>query len=204
MRRLALVLVVSASCLAALPAGAKTIFDKPTVYLSLMGEPFRKNATGEDPFDQWFKLADVNADAGISRLEFRSDAEAFFAALDTNGDKIIDGDEMAAYERDAPGRTRAAGGGAAASSSVRPQSKSSAPVEKGQVALVTTGDAPSATRIHPGDAHINASEVPQPVAMADLNLDRRVTLDEFKKTASKRFSNYDVDQDGKLSRKELR
>ena len=28
------------------------------VYLSLMGEPFRTNEAGEDPFDQWLKLAD--------------------------------------------------------------------------------------------------------------------------------------------------
>ena len=36
------------------------------------------------------------------------------------------------------------------------------------------------------------------------NLDRRVTLDEFRKTAERRFANYDVDKDGKLTRKELR
>ena len=204
MRRLALVLIASASCLAAPPGWAKTIFSKSNVYLSLMGEPFRDNESGEDGFDQWFKLADQDSDGSISRLEFRNDAEAFFAALDTSGDKVIDGDEMAAYEQLAPSRTRVAGGGGTETSSSRPQAKSSAPVEKGQVAVVTTGDAPSATRIHPGDSRINYSEVPQPVAMADLNLDRRVTLEEFTKTASKRFTNYDVDQDGRLTPKELR
>jgi Ca2+-binding EF-hand superfamily protein len=202
--RLALVLIVSASCLVAQPGWAKTIFSKSNVYLSLMGEPFRTNEAGEAPFDQWFKLADQDSDGSISRLEFRTDAEAFFAALDTIADKVIDGDEMAEYEQMAPGRTRAAGGGAAPTSSSRPNPKSSAPVEKGQVAVVTTGDAPSASRIHPGDSRINFSEVPQPVAMADLNLDRRVTIEEFLKTASRRFSNYDVDQDGRLTRKELR
>jgi hypothetical protein len=40
--------------------------------------------------------------------------------------------------------------------------------------------------------------------MADANLDRRVTLDEFRKTAARRFSNYDVNNDGRLTRKELR
>jgi hypothetical protein len=188
-----------AFCLAAAPAEAKG-----SVYLSLMGEPFRTGESGEDPFDQWFKLADQDGDGAISRLEFRGDAGAFFATLDTSGDKVIDGDEMADYEQMAPGRTRAAGGGAAEISSGRPKPKSSAAVEKGQVAVVTTGDAPSATRIHPGGGTINFSEVPQPVAMADLNLDRRVSLDEFMKTASKRFTNYDVDQDGRLTRKELR
>lgn len=201
MRRLALVLI--ASCLAAQPGSARTIFSKSNVYLSLMGEPFRTNEAGEAPFDQWFKLADQDSDGGISRLEFRKDAEAFFAALDANGDKVIDGDEMAQYENLAPSRTRVAGGGGPEKSSSRPQAKSSAPVDKGQVALVTTGDAPSASRIHPGDSRINYSEVPQPVAMADLNIDRRVTLEEFTKTATRRFANYDVDQDGKLTPKEL-
>ena len=40
--------------------------------------------------------------------------------------------------------------------------------------------------------------------MADRNLDRRVTVDEFRKTAQRRFANYDVDKDGRLTRKELR
>ena len=69
---------------------------------------------------------------------------------------------------------------------------------------MASGDAPSATRIHPGGGRINFAEVPQPVAMADRNLDRRVTIDEFRKTAERRFANYDVDKDGKLTRKELR
>ncbi len=199
MRRFALILIASAACVSAQPAWAKD-----SVYLSLMGEPFRTNATGDHPFDQWLKLADGDADGSITRLEFRSDAESFFEALDTTGDKVIDADEMAQYERDAPGRTRAAGGITAAVSSSRPTPTSSAPVEQGQVALVTS-NAPSATRIHPGQGpSVNFANVPQPVAMADLNLDRRVTLEEFLKTANKRFTNYDADQDGRLTRKELR
>ena len=31
-----------------------------------------------------------------------------------------------------------------------------------------------------------------------------MTLDEFLKTANKRFTNYDTDQDARLTRKELR
>ena len=198
MSRLAAVLI-AAACLAGSPALAKG-----AVYLSLMGEPFRTNAAGEHPFDQWLKLADQDGDGAVSRVELRADALAFFTSLDGNADKVIDADEMAQYEREAPGRTRAAGGIAEPTSSSRPTPKSSAPVEQGQVALVTS-NAPSATRIHPGIAPpISGANVPQPVAMADLNLDRRVTLEEFMKTASKRFVNYDVDQDGRLTRKELR
>ena len=197
MRRFAWLVLASVSCLASQPAAAKG-----SVYLSLMGEPFKTNDAGENPFDQWFKLADQDGDGAISRLEFRSDAEAFFASLDANGDKVIDADEMSRYEDLAPGRTRVAGG-SSETSSARPTPKSSSQVDKGQVALVTSVNVPSATRIHPGGGPISYADVPQPVAMADLNIDRRVTLDEFTKTASRRFTNYDVDQDGRLSRKEL-
>ncbi len=199
MRRILLIVAASACCLAVGPASAKD-----AVYMSLMGEPYWTNSAGEHPFDQWVKMADQDGDGVISSVEFRSDADAFFASLDTNDDKIIDGDEMAAYERLAPGRTRAAGGGALLPSSARRKPTSSAPVEKGQVAIVSSGNVPSATRIHPGGGRINFSEVPQPVAMADANLDRRVTLEEFRKTAGRRFANYDVDKDGRLTRKELR
>lgn len=199
MRRIALIAAATAFCLAPAPAWAKG-----KVYMSLMGEPFWTNDAGEAPFDQWLKLADQDGDGAISRIEFRTDAEAFFASLDTTGDKFIDADEMAVYEQSAPGRTRAAGGGAQGVSSSRPQPKSSAPIEEGQVAIVSSGNVPSATRVHPGGGSIDFSEVPQPVAMADRNIDRRVTLDEFIDTADRRFANYDVDQDGRLTRKELR
>jgi len=200
MRRTLLIVAVAASacCLAAVQASARD-----AVYMSLMGEPYWTNSAGEQPFDQWLKIADQDGDGAVSRIEFRNDADAFFATLDSNDDKVIDGDEMAEYEQLAPGKTRAAGGGAQLPSSARRKAVSSAPVDKGQVAVVTTGDAPSATRIHPGGGRINYSEVPQPVAMADANLDRRVTLEEFRKTAARRFTAVDSDNDGRLTRKEL-
>ncbi len=195
------VLLIAAAACSLVAGNAQA---KGSVYMSLMGEPYWTNSAGVAPFDQWLKMADLDEDGAISNVEFVKDADAFFESLDLNGDKIIDGDEMAKYEQLAPGRTRAAGGGAQMPSSVRPKAKASTTVEQGQVGVVSGSDAPSATRIHPGGGRINFAEVPQPVAMADANLDRRVTVEEFRRTAAKRFSNYDVDKDGRLTRKELR
>ena len=77
MRRFLLIVIASAAGLAAEPASAKS-----SVYVSLMGEPFRTNDAGQDPFDQWFELADLDGNGAISRLEFRQDAEAFFVLPD--------------------------------------------------------------------------------------------------------------------------
>ena len=202
MRRFALILIGSAAWLSGQPAMAKD-----SLYVSLMGEPFRTDESGKDAFDQWFELADQNGDRGISRIEFRQDAEAFFARLDGNDDKVIDADEMREYEHLAPGRTRAAAGGAQATGAPTERIKGPGELErdKGRVPIVADGTAPSISRVPKGGggSPFSSSTVPQPVAMADLNIDRRVTLDEFAKTASRRFTNYDQDQDGKLTAKEL-
>ena len=202
MRRFALPMLASIVVLQAQPATAKS-----AVYVSLMGEPFRTNDAGEAPFDQWFALADGNGDRAISKVEFRQDAEAFFARLDTNGDKVIDADEMREYERLAPGRTRATAGGAQAMGAADDRVKGPGEIEreKGHVPIVADGTAPSISRVPSGgDGPITfAGNTPQPVAMADLNIDRRVTLEEFTRTASNRFKRFDEDQDGVLSRKEL-
>lgn len=202
MSRFALIVIASAACLAAQPASARS-----SVYVSLMGEPFRTNDAGEDPFDQWFALADEDGNGAVSRLEFRSDAEAFFARLDTNEDKVIDADEMREYEHLAPGRTRAAAGGAQARGAASDRIKGPGELEreKGHVPVVADGTAPSISRVPKGGngSSTIAANTPQPVAMADLNIDRRVTLDEFIRTASNRFTRYDQDQDGRLTAKEL-
>jgi len=201
MRPLALILMTPAALLAAQPALAER-----AVYVSLMGEPFRINEAREDPLDQWLKLADQDGDGRISRLELRADAETFFAALDTSGDKVIDADEMKEYERLVPGRTRVAAGGAQAQPVATDPVKGPGAKEReaGHVPIVADASAPTISRVPKGGGmSIVAANTPQPVAMADLNIDRRVTLEEFTKTAAKRFTNYDADQDGQLTRKEL-
>ena len=81
----------------------------PVVFISPFGEPFRPGARGPIPSMLGFPARRCNHDGRIDRAEFRADAEAFFKKLDTNGDGVIDGFEIAAYERDHRPRTRRAG-----------------------------------------------------------------------------------------------
>lgn len=68
------------------------------VFVSPSGEPFRPTAAAPDPFATWFARVDANHDRRIDRAEFEADARAFFKTLDANGDGVIDGFEVTAYE----------------------------------------------------------------------------------------------------------
>ena len=204
MRYLAILLVFSASVADAQSRPPKGSVPKAgSVYVSVMGEPFRAT-DGQDPFENWFKQADVNQDGFITRIELQNDADYFFAALDKNDDKVIDGDEMDHYEeRVAPSTVRAVGSNLGGYARYNP--KGPEPGRPNEIPIKMEGMAESKSRIRKGSStQVVYSNVPQPVAMADANLDRRVTLVEFRGTAGKRFSRYDVDHDGRLTPKELK
>jgi hypothetical protein len=170
-----------------------------------MGEPYRARDEKDDPFNRWFRQSDENGDGQISRLELKHDAEAFFEVLDANKDKVIDADEIERYETEiAPGRVRAAGGPVAGNAGFGGTGQKAPVAKDGQVPIVPDSMAPSKTRIQIGGGPpIDVRNVPDPVAMADVNLDRRVTPDEFTKAAGRRFTNYDANQDNQLSVAEL-
>ncbi|QIK97102.1 EF-hand domain-containing protein [Sphingomonas sp. HDW15A] len=203
MRYLAVLLAITASVADAQSRSSKGGVPKyGSVYVSVMGEPFRAT-DDQDPFDRWFQQADENHDGVITRIELQNDADYFFAALDKNDDKVIDGEEMDHYEeRVAPSTVRAVGsnlGGYARYSPKGPE-----PGRPNEIPIKMEGMAESKSRIKKGGSSPTIyANVPQPVAMADANLDRRVTLVEFRGTAGKRFSRYDRDHDGRLTRKEL-
>jgi len=69
------------------------------VFISPSGEPFRPTPGGPAPFEVWFSRVDARHEGRIDRAEFRADATAFFHRLDANGDGVIDGFEISAYER---------------------------------------------------------------------------------------------------------
>jgi hypothetical protein len=69
------------------------------LFISPCGEPYRGKPGDPYPAALWFKQADLNHDGVIDLKEFRADHEGFFDALDADGNGVLDGPELAFYER---------------------------------------------------------------------------------------------------------
>ena len=151
-------------------------------FISPMGEPFRPRSNEDDTLGRWFQQADADANGLLTPSEMLADAERFFALLDTDEDGAILPGELISYEWEiAPeiqvnSRKRRARGEAASSNSGR----TDAPGAGRQLG----GYDPRALQ---GAARYALLNMPQPVAAADSNFDRAVTLDEFRRAAEQRF-----------------
>lgn len=157
--------------------------DGPRVklFISPAGEPFH----GEDGLGVWFARADTDKDGTLSRAEFRADAESFFAVLDADKNQVLDPFELQDYERRRVPEISAMGFGGPGG-----------------------GEPPRASRGagfigREGAARFSLLNEPQPVAGADLDLNGRVTLAEWTRTANRRFDVLDKAQTGKLARETL-
>lgn len=143
------------------------------LFLSPMGEPFRAPGDAADPAATWFARADADRDGRLALAEFLADAEGWFGRLDTDRDGEIAPAEVARYEaEDAP------------------EIRLYQPARRGP-----RGDRPSAAerrRFADYDGLIGAGRwswlnIPQPVASADLDLNRGVSRDEWRQVAARRF-----------------
>jgi len=178
-------------------------------FISPMGEPFRALTATDDTLADWFYKADSNRDGILTAAEMQADAERFFATLDTNHDGQIDPDELSNYEYEiAPdlqvmSRPRRAPGQPAPV--VKAESADDLPVEKPRrhgrgdqmdVGLGLGSDLQGAARY-------GLLNMPEPVAAADTDFNRAVTLDEFRAAAIARFQLLDKAQAGKLTLAQL-
>ncbi|WP_293384500.1 EF-hand domain-containing protein [Phenylobacterium sp.] len=68
------------------------------LFISPCGEPYRGKRGDPYPSALWFKQADLNHDGVVDKTEFMADHAGFFDALDSDGDGILDGPEIAFYE----------------------------------------------------------------------------------------------------------
>ena len=150
-----------------------------------MGEPFRARSEADDTLGRWFSQADRNADHLLTLNEMTADAARFFAELDTNHDREIDPDEIAHYEWEVAPDIQVMSPRRRAQGDLRPRdkqdSKRSRHAERIEAEQLGIGGALQ------GAARYGLLNIPQPVAAADTDFDRGVTLEEFTRAAALRF-----------------
>jgi Ca2+-binding EF-hand superfamily protein len=177
-------------------------------FISPMGEPFRAHGATDDTLADWFRQADRNGDGVVTTDEMVADAERFFATLDSNHDGQIDPDELTHYEWEvAPdiqvmARTRRAPGQPApiALQSGEDHSHVRADRHRRDAEDETTLGIGGALQ---GAARYSLLDIPEPVAAADTDFDRAITIKEFKDAAMARFQLLDRAHTGKLTLAQL-
>lgn len=177
-------------------------------FISPMGEPFRAHKPADDTLADWFYQADRNRDGVITADEMEADAERFFGKLDTDHDGEIGPDELAQYEYDiAPeiqvmSKTRRLAGQAAPSpvptdlDDDHPRDQRRGRRDEDFASLGIGGALQGAARY-------SLLNMPEPVAAADTDFNRSITLEEFKEAALARFQLLDHSHQGRLTLAEL-
>ena len=164
-------------------------------FLSPMGEPFRSRTPDDDPFARWFHQADGNRDGVLTSDEMRADAERFFVALDGNRDGRIDSEERMKYESEIAPEVHV-------NSQWKRTRQQSAADRGGRREWDNNIDGYQLDGLQSA-ARYGLLNLPEPVAGADANFDRFVSLDEFRRAASYRFQLLDNDRVGKLTLQNL-
>jgi len=200
--------------LAAAVAGSDT---KPVVvtghqwapFISPMGEPFRARSATDDTLADWFYKADRNHDGVLTADEIEADADRFFQSLDTNHDGQIDPDELANYEYEiAPdiqvmSKTKRLPGQPAPV--VKAETSDDLPIERprkrGRGEEIDAGL--GIGNDLQGAARYGLLNMPEPVAAADTDFNRVVTIGEFRAAAVARFQLLDTAHQGRLTLTQL-
>ena len=179
-------------------------------FISPMGEPFRAHSPTDDTLADWFRQADRNHDGVLTADEMVADAERFFATLDTDHNGEIDPDELAHYEWEiAPdiqvmSRTRRAPGQPSPASR-QSDAEGGQDRDRGRERQRAAEDTASLGLggALQGAARYALLNIPEPVAAADTNFDRSITLEEFRQAALSRFQLLDRTNEGKLVLEQL-
>jgi Ca2+-binding EF-hand superfamily protein len=214
-----LLLPILAAAAGAPSNGAITVVgNRWAPFISPMGEPFRSHGPDDDTLGDWFRQADRNHDGVLTADEMQADAERFFAKLDTNHDGQIDPDELVAYEwQVAPEiqlaskqrRVRGAPAPDPEPASDDPDQEDQAK-HRGRHGGHEEGWGGHSARDRYSDygpqgaARYSLLNMPEPVAAADADFNRSISLDEFKQAALERFQLLDKTHQEKLTLEGLR
>jgi hypothetical protein len=191
------------------------------LFISPMGEPFR----GPDPVRAWFDGADANHDGALTLTEFVADAGRFFVALDRGKDGEIDPEDIDYYETVLAPEIRTAGsggeGGAARGGGMRGGQGGGRRGGGGGggrrggggggggygggggSGAASGGETQRYADVRRGAARFGFFDYPEPVTVADTNLNRGVDPKEFRDAATDRFAVLDKNHDGKITFDEL-
>ena len=189
------------------PPQTNTPHHSRRLFISPMGEPFRSNSRDDDTLADWFQQADRNHDGKLTLEEMQQDAERFFAFLDVNHDGEIDPDEITRYESEiAPEvRTREDFAAELAGSGDGEHSDRERGGQSREGGHRRGGDGgggffhSSSVDARQGAARFGLLDLPEPVAAADADFNRGVSLTEFRAAAQRRFLALDVDHKGYLT-----
>jgi Ca2+-binding EF-hand superfamily protein len=175
-------------------------------FISPMGEPIRARTPNEDTIARWFNQVDRNHDGFLTPNEMQADAERYFTEfLDINHDGQIDPDELIRYEWTVAPEIQV-------NSRLR---RARAPGEAPPKAETEpTGDGPMRGRGRDRDrfrmddgpqgaARYALLNLPEPVAAADADFNRAISLQEFRQAALDRFQLLDKKHEGRLTLQEL-
>jgi Ca2+-binding EF-hand superfamily protein len=190
-------------------------------FISPTGEPFRAHTPTDDTLADWFYQADRNRDGVLTVDEMIGDAERFFAKLDTDHDGEIGPEEIANYEYEvAPeiqvmSRTRPIAG---QHIPVAKKPHSDEPADAGDSGdPIGRGRSRERQRDRAGEvdaslgiggalqgaARYSLLNIPEPVAAADTDFNRSITLEEFRQAAIARFQLLDTAHEGRLTLTQL-
>jgi len=180
-------------------------------FISPMGEPFRAHSRDEDTLATWFRQADRNLDGAITPDEMQADADRFFATLDSDHNGEIEPEELAHYEYEvAPdiqvmSRIKRAPGDPLPAA--RPE-RVELPEGRAHHRRDRDRDREESAQLAiggglQGGARYSLLNIPEPVAAADTDFDRGISLEEFRQAAAIRFGLLDANHRGRLTLEEL-
>ena len=169
-------------------------------FISPMGEPFRPRSNDDDTMADWFRQADRDHDGLLTVDEMQADAARFFATLDTDHSGEIDPDELIAYEwQVAPeiqvnSKLRRARG---SPPEVKKRPDDGLGGERGRIRDRYAEYGPQ------GGARYALLNIPEPVAAADADFNRGISLAEFRQAAVERFALLDRAHQARISFQQL-